>query len=159
MLLQGCTEHSGQWGWVVFWKLLELKMKNLGSNLPGKIPCPDFFGPVKYTGRNMAFFFFMVCTIYTSSRDPAWVPAYPTKIEFSLQNTNNLVSRWGLKRGSQRGVGGGVGTRRKLKIHPLRQERAGAGPGQDRRPHQHQQGWVQGGASYSIVVSFEILKC
>lgn len=40
-----------------------------------------------------------------------------------------------------------MGTRRKLKIHPLRQERAGAGPGQDRRPHQHQQGWVQGGAT------------
>ena len=91
MLLQDCTEHSGQWGRFIFWKLLELEMKNLESNLPGKIPCPDFFGPVKRTGQNTAFFFFfMVCTIYTSSMDPAWVPAYPTDIEFSLQNTNNL---------------------------------------------------------------------
>ena len=29
-------------------------------------------------------------------------------------------------------VGGGVGTRRKVKSHPERQQRAGAGPGQDR---------------------------
>ena len=49
--------------------------------------------------------------------------------------------------GSQSGVRGGVGARRKLKIHPLRQESAGARPGQDRRHHQHQQGCVQGGAT------------
>ena len=69
MLLQDCTEHSGQWGRFIFWKLLELEMKNLESNLPGKIPCPDFFGPVKRTGQNMAFFFFSWSVQFTQA---AW---------------------------------------------------------------------------------------
>ena len=56
-----------------FWKLLELEVMNLESNLPGWLPYSVFFGPVQHTGGNSALFF-MVCIIYTSNRDPACIP-------------------------------------------------------------------------------------